>query len=303
MEKKSARERLLALKQGRRHAAEYALEFHTLAAESGWNDSAVRVVYRNGLNEELLRELACRDEAAPLDTLIRMSIKLDNLLKERLPKFQGRHKLACDVSPPVFSQQGSQAAHITSLSCEPMEINCARLTHEEQDRRYKEKLCFYCGSDQHQIRQFPRKCRGRSHTNEDPPTAFTVSLMPTFSVTPMDILIIIHYANRSHVLSALIDSGSSGNFMDQQVAERLGISLHRLRHPPQIYSINSAPIGRGSTTHCTETISLQTSWLHEEKIILLITYSPKHDVIFGLPWLKLRNPAKSWENRTITKCS
>lgn len=35
-----------------------------------------------GLNEELIKDLACPDEAASMDTLIHLSIKLDNVLKE-----------------------------------------------------------------------------------------------------------------------------------------------------------------------------------------------------------------------------
>lgn len=34
------------------------MEFHTLALGSGWNESAVQ----QGLNQEVLTELACRDD-------------------------------------------------------------------------------------------------------------------------------------------------------------------------------------------------------------------------------------------------
>ncbi|KAK3561513.1 hypothetical protein QTP86_006171 [Hemibagrus guttatus] len=37
--------RLLQLSQGRRLAAEYAIEFRTLAAQSGWNDVALKAVF------------------------------------------------------------------------------------------------------------------------------------------------------------------------------------------------------------------------------------------------------------------
>lgn len=67
---KEVSERLLTLRQGPRRAAEYALKFRTLAAESGWNDSALRTVYRQGLNSNQLREMACRDDESTLDSLI-----------------------------------------------------------------------------------------------------------------------------------------------------------------------------------------------------------------------------------------
>lgn len=130
-----------------------------------------------------------------------------------------------------------------------------------------------------------------------------VSLLPNFSIPPMDIPVTVLKANQRFTLSAVIDSESSGNFIDMQVAERLGIAIHLLKQPQQIYAINGAPIGTGTTTHRTETIILQTSWLHKEEITLLITDSPKHDIILGLPWLKLHDPTISWKERTMTKWS
>lgn len=63
---KEMRDRLLSLRQRTHCAAEYYLEFHTLATESGWNDFALRAVYLQGLNKEL-KKLACREEASAID--------------------------------------------------------------------------------------------------------------------------------------------------------------------------------------------------------------------------------------------
>lgn len=41
--------RLLTLKQGSRRAAEFALDFRTIAAESGWNESALKAVFPTGI--------------------------------------------------------------------------------------------------------------------------------------------------------------------------------------------------------------------------------------------------------------
>ncbi|KAK3563873.1 hypothetical protein QTP86_004817 [Hemibagrus guttatus] len=50
--------RLMQLSQGRRLAADYAIEFRTLAAQSGWNDVALKAVFQRSLNIELQAELA-----------------------------------------------------------------------------------------------------------------------------------------------------------------------------------------------------------------------------------------------------
>ncbi|KAI2645859.1 hypothetical protein H4Q32_025186 [Labeo rohita] len=48
-----AGEQIMALRQGRRTAADYALSFRTLAAQSGWNDGPLKLHYRKGLHPDL----------------------------------------------------------------------------------------------------------------------------------------------------------------------------------------------------------------------------------------------------------
>ena len=59
-----------SLYQGNRSVVEYSLEFHTLAASSGWNEAALLIMFRQGLNSKLLAELACKDDDLTLDQLI-----------------------------------------------------------------------------------------------------------------------------------------------------------------------------------------------------------------------------------------
>lgn len=60
-------ERLLQLRQGDQTATEYALTFWTVAASSGWNEPALRTLFRRGLCEEVQTELACRDDNLTLE--------------------------------------------------------------------------------------------------------------------------------------------------------------------------------------------------------------------------------------------
>ncbi len=53
---------LLHMSQGNRTAADYAIEFRTLAAQSGWNDISLKAVFRQSLNFDLQTELACKGE-------------------------------------------------------------------------------------------------------------------------------------------------------------------------------------------------------------------------------------------------
>ncbi|XP_035258090.1 uncharacterized protein LOC118219206 [Anguilla anguilla] len=71
--------------KGTRSAAAFSAEFRTIAAESGWNDTALQGVFRDGLSEALKDELAAGDDPDNLDALIALlAIKLDNRLRVHL---------------------------------------------------------------------------------------------------------------------------------------------------------------------------------------------------------------------------
>ncbi|KAK3562867.1 hypothetical protein QTP86_011108 [Hemibagrus guttatus] len=70
---------LMELRQGSEAAADYAIWFHTLAAQSGWNDAALWAVFHAGLNSALQTELACHVEATLLSQFMATAIRLDNL--------------------------------------------------------------------------------------------------------------------------------------------------------------------------------------------------------------------------------
>lgn len=48
--------------------SEYTLEFCMLAAGSVWNDLALKVVFRQDLDSNVLTELACLDEQHTLES-------------------------------------------------------------------------------------------------------------------------------------------------------------------------------------------------------------------------------------------
>uniref|UniRef100_A0A3B1K949 CCHC-type domain-containing protein n=1 Tax=Astyanax mexicanus TaxID=7994 RepID=A0A3B1K949_ASTMX len=136
-------ELLLALKQGQKPVASYALEFRTLAAGSGWNNAALINVFRCGLNPDIQRELACRDDSLTLDQLISLSIRLDQLLSHR-PKTSSRTQ-----HTPVTLPRTSTPEKAALSAPEPMDIQKTRLTPEERQRRIQLHLCLHCGEAGH----------------------------------------------------------------------------------------------------------------------------------------------------------
>ena len=74
--------RLTSLHQGNRTVAAYSTEFRTLAAGSGWNDTALRSTFRQGLSEGIKDELV-RDKPSTLDDLVSLAIEVDERIQER----------------------------------------------------------------------------------------------------------------------------------------------------------------------------------------------------------------------------
>lgn len=116
---KEAGEQLLALRQGKRTAADYALSFRTPAAQTGWVDDTLKWLFRKGLNMDLQSELACRDEGRNLDQFIDLAIRIDNLIRSRL---QTRDPSTLSAVLPA-----------TTSDSEPMQIGLARLSPEERE--------------------------------------------------------------------------------------------------------------------------------------------------------------------------
>ncbi|KAK3569841.1 hypothetical protein QTP86_005854 [Hemibagrus guttatus] len=73
---------LMELRQGTDTAADYAIKFRTLAAQSGWNEIALLAVFWEGLQPSLQAELACHSTDTTLANYVTMAIRLDNLRRQ-----------------------------------------------------------------------------------------------------------------------------------------------------------------------------------------------------------------------------
>ncbi len=80
---KEVGEQLLAFRQGRGTASDYALSFCMFFAQTGWLDDPLELLFRKGLSAELQSELACHDEGKSLNQFIDLAIHIDNLVRSR----------------------------------------------------------------------------------------------------------------------------------------------------------------------------------------------------------------------------
>jgi len=80
---KEAGNRLFSLRQGSRSVAVHAIEFSTLAMESGWDEPALMGLFLRFLNESLKDKLATWDESESLAELIDLARQVNNCMWER----------------------------------------------------------------------------------------------------------------------------------------------------------------------------------------------------------------------------
>ncbi len=120
-----ASRQLVTLRQGRRSAADYAIEFRTLAATCEWNEQALTARFLEGLSGEIKEEILSRDLPICLDQLVELAIRLDKL-------FELRHRLLPELraAPPIFSSPA-----VVSPGPEPIQLGGLRISTAEHQRR------------------------------------------------------------------------------------------------------------------------------------------------------------------------
>ncbi len=271
---RSPDELLLTMSQGSRSAAEYALAFRTLAAQTTWTEDPLRVHYRKGLNHDLQTELACRDEGRSLDNYIELSIQIDNLLRAR----RSTTRTALRASPDTQ---------------EPMQVDSHHISPEERSRRITHHLCLYCGEPGHLRNACP------SRPNSNPATRVSVTLCALNNDHCMTVPVTLETSSGAIQIPAMIDSGAAGNFLSLNFAQEHDIPLIRCLSPLTVEAVDGRPLGTGKITHLTSRLKLTTGALHQESIQFYIIPTMHASVILGLPWLRRHNPSISWRDCQI----
>ncbi|KAK3542860.1 hypothetical protein QTP70_006130 [Hemibagrus guttatus] len=263
---------LMELRQGSDAAADYAIRFRTLAAQSGWNDAALWAVFRAGLKPELQAELACRTEDTTLSQFVATAIRLDNLLREH------------QAGPSRFSSSFREEVP------EPMQLGKSGLAEPAQQQWSRMRLCYNCGASGHLSPRCP----------ERPSSAQVGGGSRFFSLlVPVSLCV----SNRGVSVSALIDSGAAVNLIDGALVERLGIPTFPCLPPLRITAIDSCPIGEGYLKHQTELLKFRVGLFHHERLAFYVTSSPANPVILGFLWLRRHDPQISWRTGELVRWS
>ena len=100
------------------------------------------------------------------------------------------------------------------------------------------------------------------------------------------------------MVKALIDSGASGNFMDEEFAKLALLVLTKLNYSIRLTLADGKQSTAGFINHEVRNLHL-TYGHHNEVISFLITKTPGTSVILGMPWLKKHNPRIDWIDQTV----
>ncbi len=119
-----------------------------------------------------------------------------------------------------------------------MQLDSNRLTRMERVRRLATGLCLYCGASGH----FIQKCLSRPPR----PAVSTLQVEPDISILPL-LTVQLLTPHHSISVSALIDSGSSGNFISQNLLRRLDLPRKLRSSRLRLFKENRLGVGASST--------------------------------------------------------
>ncbi len=121
----------IRLWQGTSSVSMYTLQFRTLAASCGWNETALLTAYRQGLDPQIRTQMAIYDDHVGLENFMQKAVKISQRLTASLPDETAHSQASPAACPPVP---------------EPMQLDSNRLTRTERARRLATGLCLYCGA-------------------------------------------------------------------------------------------------------------------------------------------------------------
>lgn len=142
----TANRRIRALKQGKNSVFQYATEFKILAQDLQWNDPALKDQFMEGLQGEVLDELARVNQPDTLQGLITLCLQIDGRLENRK---MAKATPSSSLPPPRPTPTPVRPANMELP--EPMQLGAVRprLSPEEKARRRSQNLCLYCGGRGH----------------------------------------------------------------------------------------------------------------------------------------------------------
>ena len=97
----------------------------------------------------------------------------------------------------------------------------------------------------------------------------------------------LHGKKESVTINAMIDSGATEDFIDQEICNKHGVKMIKVTNPREIYLADRKPSAIGPVTHRTKVPMDINS--HRELATFQVANLQNHEVILGMPWLRKDN--------------
>jgi len=103
-------------------------------------------------------------------------------------------------------------------------------------------------------------------------------------------------------VKALLDSGTTGLFMDTTFVKEKGFKMEKLKNPLLVRNVNGTVNAGGAIMYQVEYNMFFKG--HMERMRMDICNLEKTEVILGMPWLAAHNPEINWEKEEVemTRC-
>jgi len=104
------------------------------------------------------------------------------------------------------------------------------------------------------------------------------------------------------IVKALLESGTTGMFMDKRIVAKHGFRLQKLKRPIAVRNIDRTNNSRRAIIHQVEVNVYYKG--HVERMRIDVCNLGKTEVILGMPWLQTHNPEINWETGEVkmTRC-
>ena len=104
------------------------------------------------------------------------------------------------------------------------------------------------------------------------------------------------------IVKALLDSGTTGMFMDKKMAAKHGFKLQKLNRPVMVRNIDGTNNSREAITHQVKVNVYYKS--HVERMRIDVYDLERTEIILEMPWLQAHNPKINWKTGEVkmTRC-
>uniref|UniRef100_A0A8C6W2X9 Paternally expressed 10 n=1 Tax=Nannospalax galili TaxID=1026970 RepID=A0A8C6W2X9_NANGA len=288
--REAAKRKIRRLRQGLGSVVDYSNAFQMIAQDLDWNEPALIDQYHEGLSDQIQEELSRHEAPKTLSALISQCIHIER----RLARAAAARKPRSPPRAMVMPQNHHQVD-----PTEPVGGARMRLTQEEKERRRKLNLCLYCGNGGHYADNCPAKASKSSPGPSATGPERIRSPHDDTSTPHLQVMLQIHIPGR-HTLfvRAMIDSGASGNFIDQEYVIQNAIPVRVKEWPIMVEAIDGRPIASGPIVHETHNLIVDLGD-HREVLSFDVTQSPFFPIVLGVRWLSTHDPHITWSTRSI----